>query len=63
MRDAINAIEVQVSKGGADSIEFRKAAKRWAEFSLDTFKGDLLQKAMAVSASIADFCSELEDLS
>lgn len=62
MRDTIDAIDEQVSKGGADSVDFRNVAKRWADFSLSTFKGDLLRKALTVSASIADFCAELEDL-
>lgn len=35
--------------------ELQEAAKKWAAVSLDTFSGDTLRKAMAISLAIADF--------
>ncbi len=39
---------------------FRKAAKEWASAAIETYSGELLEKAMAVSVAMANFLNELE---
>lgn len=36
------------------------AAKAWAVVALETFRGELLGKALAISGAMADFTAELE---
>jgi hypothetical protein len=38
----------------------RKACEKWAVHSLRTYRDPLLPKALAISASIAEFMAELE---
>lgn len=39
--------------------EFTNAAKRWANHCLETYKGDLLAKGLAVSQAMAEFEIEM----
>lgn len=38
--------------------DMQKAAKAWAASALETFRGDVLQKALAISAAMADFTAQ-----
>lgn len=40
--------------------EFREASKKWAAHAIETYKDDLLGKALLVSKAIADFLNEME---
>ena len=38
-----------------DAERLRDAARKWAAYSLDTFRADFATKALAISVSIIDF--------
>lgn len=40
--------------------KLQETAKKWASFSLDSFKDELLIKALKISSSIAEFVDEWE---
>jgi hypothetical protein len=65
MRDLANAIEnasdpVGYTGDETAERELRRAASAWAEYALDTFDGELLGKALAISKALAEFCNEME---
>lgn len=48
------------SSTSADIEALREAAKDWAGHALDTYKDELLDKAIKISTSIAAFLNEME---
>ncbi len=58
MQELAKAIEA-VEQGEEPQL-LRGAAKRWAEYSLDTYKDDLLHRALAISEALVQFMNEME---
>ena len=46
---------------GPDGIDLDVAAKKWAAYSLDTYKDRLLEKALAISVALVNFTNELSN--
>ena len=42
--------------------ELHNAALHWAEYSVMTYKGPTLRRALDVSAALADFVAHMDDL-
>jgi hypothetical protein len=53
--DAHNATGATVS-----NPILQQAANKWAAHSLETYQGKLLKRALAISAAISDFISQME---
>ena len=61
MREITSAVYGAIAEGSSlDYEKFRRAAKDWASFSLDTYTDAFLTKALAVSKAIAEFCAVIE---
>lgn len=60
LTEAIQAANEDGRRGEGDSAALRRAAINWSEFALSTHDGALLDKSLAVSAAIANFCNEIE---
>lgn len=58
MNELAKTVEDVMQGNPYDNLD--QAAKRWAEHSLKTFRGDLLRKALEMSASMVEFVSELK---
>ena len=59
LQDGIErAIEDETGKG---QIDLHIVSKKWATWSLDTYTGTLLSKALDISKAIADFSLELKE--
>lgn len=57
-------IDTQIDQYGqapTANNDFDKASERWAIFSLRTFRGNVLVRALAISQAIAEFTAELSD--
>ncbi len=68
MQDVIEAIDRQraANCGPAapmDDVpnELRAAAIRWSKSSLETFRGELLRKAMLLAAAMTEMANELQN--
>lgn len=60
MQDLQNSIDSAINDElGKGQLDLQACSKRWAEFSLDTYTGDLLSKALEISKAIAGFNYEL----
>jgi hypothetical protein len=55
IREAIN------DESGRGQMNLFEVGKDWAQFSLNTYTGDLLSKALDISRAIADFTLELKE--
>jgi len=42
--------------------QIREAGKKWACYALDTYRNDLLGKALAISKALSDFAAEMDEL-
>lgn len=62
MQDVADALDNIVNdKPGAYTPEiFDNAAKQWASFSLDTYTGKLLRRALDISVAMSEFTAEIE---
>ena len=62
LRQAITKMETETTPEKVNGREhfLRDAAEDWADHSIRTFQGELLKKALLISAAMADFVSELE---
>jgi len=62
-----NAITKEIVEPGSTDLRQRypldDAAREWASHALETFTGELLRKALDISASIASFTNELHNRS
>ncbi|HCC08606.1 TPA: hypothetical protein DEP81_01335 [Candidatus Woesebacteria bacterium] len=48
-------------ESGAGELALFEVGKQWAIYSLDTYTGELLSKALDISKAIADFTLELKE--
>lgn len=55
---ANHAEQVQDTEEAMNHLPLVVAAKEWASHSLDTYSGELLKKALAVSAALREFADE-----
>jgi hypothetical protein len=64
MQELNKAIEEEIKRIPEECFEEKHAlricAEKWSIFSLNTFDGDLLSKALQISRSLSDFVNELE---
>ncbi len=61
MKDLAESIANEIT--AVSTVEpcfLRDAAVKWSAHSLGTFDGETLDKALAISAALANFCNELE---
>jgi hypothetical protein len=64
MEELAKAIEADSDKWLSREEEdtpLRRASINWATTALRAYDGELLKKALGISAAIADFCNKLED--
>lgn len=61
MQDVKETLESHMATFASDAEtgQFTELAKRWASHSLETYSSVLLQKALALSQSLAEFDAEL----
>lgn len=62
MQDVQQTVDERIERFADDSRvngDFTELAKRWASHSLETYKDELLTKALAISKALSEFDSEL----
>ena len=66
MTEAIEMARKEFAPGLADEMcgpcgALMEAAHKWSRASLETFSGELLRKAMALAAAMAEFAHEAQN--